>query len=179
VDLSGWFRALLSNYDDSGKRVRVNFMYSGWTRIDRPALVEAQRTLMPSTTSFKTDHPRSYLRSRKRHLHHRSSYPLTRAAFAPLAQLACRTHAHTDASVHVRDWWCCIHPPQPSKDFSNNSHTQSLSTCPLEMYVPTCSSLFDEAFVDDIQRFPKSRSPTTEHSTRAFMFLQAPGLPTL
>ena len=34
VDVSGWFRAVLPNYDDSDKRVGRNFTYSEWTRID-------------------------------------------------------------------------------------------------------------------------------------------------
>ena len=34
MDLSDWFRALLSNYDDADKRVRLNIMYSGWTPVD-------------------------------------------------------------------------------------------------------------------------------------------------
>ena len=148
------------------------------------ALVEARKILMPGTTSSKPTTPDP--------IRDQESDTCTIVRDIPWSwqQLSLLHWLHWQVELTFiprllfgcpsceRDLWC-MYPPQPSKDFSNNAQTQSLSTCPLEGFVPSGSSLFDETFVDDAPRFPSSRSPTTTCSTWAFIFLQAPGLFTL
>ena len=162
---------------------RATFQHSSpyvlilWTRggLGFMALVEAQRTLMTGTTSFKT----GILSAIKKVTLAQSI--IISPDKSRLCSIGSISMSHScsylfGCPLYEFDlWWLYTSSPTLWRLFKQRADLIALE-CPLEMCVPSGLSLFDEAFADDIPGFPSSRSTTTERSTSDFIFLQAPGL---